>query len=325
MSKEALKLAQEGVEIHAPNSPEYIVCAALIKALAQPEPVALPDDFELLPVDPTPEMKSAAVEVELFDSDTGKDYVLSWEEAEQIYSAMLNAAPTPPQPKEPEQEPVRLRRGDILRCIETDELCTVWATSTTGKTLVKWSANNFGTYTKEQIGELFWLETELDDLELAAEKSDNYASFHAGYRFAVAHPSAQPEEEPVAIPRFGLNPDNGMMYESKRRLWCLFKDIPPQPNVDAGDISSERVDKTDENVHEPVGSLSVRYHHGCKSMTNTDFDYNGDLPEGDYELYAHPPQRTWVGLTDDDEIPWDGVDAKSFAQAIEAKLKEKNT
>ena len=40
-------------------------------------------------------------------------------------------------------------------------------------------------------------------------------------------------------------------------------------------------------------------------------------------LYTH--QRTWVGLTDDDEIPWDGVDAKSFAKAIEAKLKEKNT
>ena len=37
------------------------------------------------------------------------------------------------------------------------------------------------------------------------------------------------------------------------------------------------------------------------------------------------PRRTWVGLTDDDEIPWDGVDAKSFARAIEAKLKEKNT
>ena len=35
--------------------------------------------------------------------------------------------------------------------------------------------------------------------------------------------------------------------------------------------------------------------------------------------------RTWVGLKDDDEIPWDGVDAKSFARAIEAKLKEKNT
>ena len=28
------------------------------------------------------------------------------------------------------------------------------------------------------------------------------------------------------------------------------------------------------------------------------------------------PQSTWVGLKDDDEIPWDGVDAKSFAKAI---------
>ena len=34
--------------------------------------------------------------------------------------------------------------------------------------------------------------------------------------------------------------------------------------------------------------------------------------------------KQWVGLTDEDEIPWDGVDAKSFARAIEAKLKEKN-
>ena len=42
-------------------------------------------------------------------------------------------------------------------------------------------------------------------------------------------------------------------------------------------------------------------------------------------LYKEPPQREWVGLKDDDEIPWDGVDAKSFAKAIEAKLKQKNT
>jgi hypothetical protein len=58
----------------------------------------------------------------------------------------------------PEPEPMRLRRGDILRCIETNELCTVWATSTTGKTLVKWKANDFGSYTAEQIGDLFWVE-----------------------------------------------------------------------------------------------------------------------------------------------------------------------
>jgi hypothetical protein len=52
----------------------------------------------------------------------------------------------------------QLRRGDILRCIETDELCAVWATSTSGKTLVKWASKDFGTYTTDQVGELFWLE-----------------------------------------------------------------------------------------------------------------------------------------------------------------------
>jgi hypothetical protein len=59
---------------------------------------------------------------------------------------------------QPEPEPGRLRRGDILRCIETNELCTVWATSTTGKTQVKWKANDFGQYTAEQIGDLFLVE-----------------------------------------------------------------------------------------------------------------------------------------------------------------------
>jgi len=57
------------------------------------------------------------------------------------------------------------------------------------------------------------------------------------------------------------------------------------------------------------------------------------LPMGT-KLFTHPPQRTWVGLTDEeidviDEATWD-EDHKSwgihdFAKAIEAKLKENNT
>ena len=35
-------------------------------------------------------------------------------------------------------------------------------------------------------------------------------------------------------------------------------------------------------------------------------------------------QRTWVGLTDEDELDWDGGDLKSLVKAIEARLKEKN-
>jgi hypothetical protein len=68
---------------------------------------------------------------------------------------------------EAKDEPVKLRRGDILRCIETDELCTVWATSTSGKTLIKWGSNDFTNYTAEQIGELFWLEPTAKDEPVA--------------------------------------------------------------------------------------------------------------------------------------------------------------
>ena len=48
------------------------------------------------------------------------------------------------------------------------------------------------------------------------------------------------------------------------------------------------------------------------------------------EQWAKPPQRTWVGLTDEDRLRlWlktesEDVDRYAFAKAIEAKLKQKN-
>ena len=42
-------------------------------------------------------------------------------------------------------------------------------------------------------------------------------------------------------------------------------------------------------------------------------------------LYTTPPQRTWVGLTNDELSQIEGTHiGRSFAKAIEAKLKEKN-
>jgi len=42
--------------------------------------------------------------------------------------------------------------------------------------------------------------------------------------------------------------------------------------------------------------------------------------------FTESPQRTWVGLTDEDEIDWEeGGNLKDLVKAIEAKLKEKNT
>jgi hypothetical protein len=43
------------------------------------------------------------------------------------------------------------------------------------------------------------------------------------------------------------------------------------------------------------------------------------------DLVYQAMPRTWVGLTDEDEIDWDGGDLKSLIKAIEAILKEKNT
>ena len=45
-------------------------------------------------------------------------------------------------------------------------------------------------------------------------------------------------------------------------------------------------------------------------------------------LYAAPPRREWVGLTDDEIDKWNIVGHESlreFVRSLEAKLKEKNT
>jgi len=46
-----------------------------------------------------------------------------------------------------------------------------------------------------------------------------------------------------------------------------------------------------------------------------------------YPLYTAPPQREWVGLTDEESHEYDylGPDFATVIQEVEAKLKEKNT
>jgi len=60
-------------------------------------------------------------------------------------------------------------------------------------------------------------------------------------------------------------------------------------------------------------------------------DKDGDIYKELPNEYWNPPhtpiyaQRTWVGLTDEDEIDWEeGGTLKDLVKAIEKKLKEKN-
>ena len=54
-------------------------------------------------------------------------------------------------------------------------------------------------------------------------------------------------------------------------------------------------------------------------------EYKNDINAW-FDAAMPAPQRTWVGLTDEDEIDWqEGGNLKDLVKAIEAKLKAKNT
>jgi hypothetical protein len=97
---------------------------------------------------------------------------------------------------------------------------------------------------------------------------------------------------------------------------------------DAVSMSQERVDKTAKGEHEPVAwmkpsGLVSPYKHGSYQIP----------------LYAAPPKKEWVGLTADEIWKCNKAEDRSavefhicsahqnvldFAEALEAKLKEKN-
>ena len=67
----------------------------------------------------------------------------------------------------------------------------------------------------------------------------------------------------------------------------------------------------------------------CSKESAQAYEKTPYLHDWHYEvrrLYITPPQRTWVELTDEDDIYWeDGGTLRDLVKAIEAKIKEKNT
>jgi hypothetical protein len=105
------------------------------------------------------------------------------------------------------------------------------------------------------------------------------------------------------------------------------KGAPVMPWNDALDGMKAALEAKDEPVAwiSPTELLVMR---GNALGGAKDWRVNVGLkPEdGDVGLYTTPPQRTWVGLTDEDDIDWEeGGNLKDLVKAIEAKLKEKNT
>ena len=98
----------------------------------------------------------------------------------------------------------------------------------------------------------------------------------------------------------------------------MSKDSYGDGNVYRGQRSMDSVVKTITLAQqEPVAWLSkggkgIWFHEPDASLNAT-------------PLYTTPPQRTWVGLTDEDDLDWEeGGSLKDLVKAIESKLKEKN-
>jgi hypothetical protein len=117
----------------------------------------------------------------------------------------------------------------------------------------------------------------------------------------------------------------------------------PRGKPALGDLNPESLEQVEIDVPEPVawiwekedGYTSIETH----SLNDEDMKNVG--VKSMKPLFTTPPQRTWVGLTDDEiehafktnSVMVDngnaymvaGLRAVNIAQAIEAKLKEKNT
>jgi len=75
--------------------------------------------------------------------------------------------------------------------------------------------------------------------------------------------------------------------------------------------------------------MSTQYKATCKCGATVDVPYSDNFKDW---LNSHKEclkqqamPRTWVGLTDEDDINWDGTgNLKQLVEAVEAKLKDKN-
>jgi hypothetical protein len=131
-------------------------------------------------------------------------------------------------------------------------------------------------------------------------------------RALKAEALAQPEQEPVACAecerlRGELKKANDQA-EHFEREWYLRGDEIEQLNA--------------QPEQEPVATVT--------SETGADITmswwHEPPLPIGT-KLFTHPPQRTWVGLTNEEisELSKGHIVRSTYAKAVEAKLKEKNT
>jgi hypothetical protein len=132
------------------------------------------------------------------------------------------------------------------------------------------------------------------------------------------------------IMRYAENVENKGTSMTDKEAMAMALDALETLMIERGSIYEKAIAALKEALaqpeQEPVAILN--HAHGVHTFRNVKLK---GLPDGEYLVYIHPPQRTWVGLTDEDigdaYVAWDDTNGASFAdfaRAIEAKLKQKN-
>ena len=101
-------------------------------------------------------------------------------------------------------------------------------------------------------------------------------------------------------------------------------------------LALEALKTIDDAMPFPVAKLAIKKCTAALEAKNEPVAWNTGIPslhpkmkEGETIFVEYveltPPQRTWVGLTDEDEIDWEeGGNLKDLVKAIESKLRSKN-
>ena len=107
-------------------------------------------------------------------------------------------------------------------------------------------------------------------------------------------------------------------------------DVPTPKNAGKNLDAITAIKEALAQEQEPVATLAVRWHDPVGKVA---YVLEVDLPTGIHKLYTHPPQRTWMGLTDEEyfglqmkiKTPMISVqDHIDAMRMVEAKLKQKN-
>jgi len=121
------------------------------------------------------------------------------------------------------------------------------------------------------------------------------------------------EQEPVQE----IVPE-GVITAIRNEGLTLVKDLRGYRLMRLGKVEAQAT-PPQRTEQEPVAILN--HAHGVHTFRNVNLK---GLPDGEYLIYTHPAQRTWVGLTFAEICECENDYLHLFARAIEAKLKQKN-